>query len=89
MRWFWEILHEMDDTHKRQFLMFSTGSDRSPLRGLAQLNFTITGIGLDDTRLVSAHTCFNDIILPRYSSKEIMKAKVYQSIQHCEGFGLI
>jgi hypothetical protein len=87
--WFWEILHSFSDEEKKNFLMFATGSDRSPLRGLSQLSFTITGTGLDDSRIPSAHTCFNDLILPKYSTKEIMSSKIYQAIEHNEGFGLI
>ena len=69
--------------------MFSTGSNRSPLRGLETLNFTISATGLDDERLPSAHTCFNDIILPKYSSKDQMRKKILQALENKEGFGLI
>ena len=89
IKWFWEVLHSLDEEHKKKFLMFATGSDRSPLRGLGQLKFTITGQGLDDSRLPSAHTCFNDIILPRYSSIDVLRQKVMQAIENCEGFGLM
>lgn len=89
IKWFWEIIHEFTDQEKKDFLMFTTGSDRSPLRGLSQLAFTITGTGLDDTRLPSAHTCFNDLILPRYSSKEMLRTKLLQAMENKEGFGLI
>ena len=89
VKWFWEILHEFDDHQKKELLMFATGSDRSPLRGLETLNFTITATGLDDNRIPSAHTCFNDVILPRYSSKDNMRQKLIQALEHKEGFGLI
>lgn len=89
IRWFWEILHEMTDIQKKEFLLFATGSDRSPLRGLETLNFTITATGMDDSRIPSAHTCFNDVILPRYSSKAVMRQKLLQALEHKEGFGLI
>lgn len=89
MKWFWEIVHDFDDEQKKKFLRFVTGSDRSPLRGMSQLAFTITGTGLDDERLPSSHTCFNDFILPKYSSKELLKGKLLQAIEYHEGFGLI
>lgn len=89
IKWFWEILEEFDEEQKKAFLMFTTGSDRSPLRGLGELNFTITSTGLDDERLPSAHTCFNDLILPKYSSKENMRIKILQAMENKEGFGLI
>lgn len=89
VKWFWEIVNEFTQEEKKGFLLFSTGSDRAPLRGLETLNFTITATGLDDNRIPSAHTCFNDVILPRYSSKEIMRQKILQALEHKEGFGLI
>lgn len=89
IKWFWEIVHALPQEEKKKFLMFTTGSDRSPLRGLSQLAFTITGTGLDDTRLPSAHTCFNDLILPKYTSKAVMETKLLQAIENNEGFGLM
>lgn len=89
VQWFWEIVHEFSQEQKKEFLLFATGSDRSPLRGLETLNFTITATGLDDNRIPSAHTCFNDVILPRYSSKAVMRQKLLQALEHKEGFGLI
>lgn len=89
VKWFWEVLEQFDDKQKKAFLMFVTGSDRSPLRGLSELHFVVTGTGLDDTRLPSAHTCFNDLILPKYSSKEILSQKLLKAMENNEGFGLI
>lgn len=89
VKWFWEVVHELTEEEKKHFLHFTTGSDRAPLRGMSQLGFTITGTGLDDARIPSAHTCFNDLILPKYSSKEILRSKLLRAIENKEGFGLI
>jgi ubiquitin-protein ligase E3 A len=70
-------------------LLFSTGSDRSPLRGLSDLRFILARQAQDDTRLPSSHTCFNHFLLPDYSTKEILKQKLLQSLQNAEGFGLM
>lgn len=87
--WFWEVLHEFDDAHKRMFLKFTTGSDRSPIRGLAEINLIVMLQAQDDERLPSAHTCFNHLILPQFSSKEQLKKKLVQAIENHEGFGLM
>jgi ubiquitin-protein ligase E3 A len=63
-------------------------SDRSPIEGLSQLGFVISRNGNDDTRLPSAHTCFNHLLLPQYSSEDIMRDKLKYAIEHSEGFGL-
>ncbi len=86
--WFWEIIHEFNEEYKRMFLKFTTGSDRTPLRGMADLGLTIMVQGEDDERLPSAHTCFNHLILPRYTSKEKMRKKLMQAVENNEGFGL-
>lgn len=64
------------------------GSDRSPIDGLAHVNFVISKNGDDDTRLPSAHTCFNHLLLPAYSNKEVLTRKLHYCIQEAEGFGL-
>lgn len=87
--WFWEVINEFSDDEKRRFLKFTTGSDRGPLRGLAELKLIIMVQGLDDERLPSAHTCFNHLILPKYSTKEKLKEKMVKAIEHHEGFGLM
>ena len=89
VKWFWEILHSFDNDNKKKFLLFSTGSDRSPLRGLSDLRFIVGRQAADDTRLPSTHTCFNHFLLPEYSSKEILESKLKQAMENCEGFGLV
>ena len=35
-----------------------------------------------------AHTCFNQLVLPAYKSKRILKQKLIAAIENAEGFGL-
>lgn len=63
-------------------------SDRSPIDGLQHMNFVISRNGDDNERLPSAHTCFNHLLLPQYSSKEILEQKLRYCIEESEGFGL-
>jgi len=89
IRWFWEVLYELSPLEKKKFLMFSTGSDRAPLRGLKDLKFIVAKNGEGTDRLPSCHTCFNHFLLPNYPSKEILKIKLLQAIENCKGFGLM
>lgn len=89
VKWFWEVVHGLTDDQKRQFLKFTTGSDRSPLRGLGELNLIIMVQALDNERLPSAHTCFNHLLLPQYSSKDQLRNKLLKAIENNEGFGLM
>lgn len=38
-------------------------------------------------RLPMAHTCFNQLILPEYKTKESLKSKLQIAIENAEGFG--
>jgi len=85
---FWEVIHSFNEEQKRNFLAFSTGSDRAPIKGLGSMIFVIARHGPDSETLPSAHTCFNHLLIPEYSSKEKLQEKLLKAIQNSEGFGL-
>ena len=89
IKYFWEILLEFKEEEKKKFLSFVTGCDRAPIDGLGSLPITISNGGTDLNQLPSAHTCFNNLILPDYKNKEKMKEKLLNAINYSEGFGLI
>ena len=87
IKYFWEILMELNEEEKKKFLFFVTGCDRAPIDGLGSLPFVISrNAKFDD--LPSSHTCFNHLILPDYQNKECMKQKILTAINFSEGFGL-
>ena len=86
---FWEILLEFNEEEKKKFLSFVTGCDRAPIDGLGSLPITISNGGTDIEQLPSAHTCFNNLILPNYKNKEKLKKNLLIAINYSEGFGLI
>lgn len=90
--WFWEIvLEDFTDEQKRKLLAFSTGSDRAPITGLEDIEFIIgvEGDENDQDKLPTAHTCFNQLLLLPYSTKEKLKTKLSQAVENCEGFGMV
>ncbi|CAF4157074.1 unnamed protein product [Rotaria sp. Silwood2] len=90
IQWFWQVFHKMSEAEKKKFLLFLTGSDRVPVFGWSQtLPMTIQRSHIDDIHLPVSHTCFNILDLPAYSSKEILKAKLLEAIQHNQGFNLV
>ena len=89
IKYFWEILLEFNEEEKKKFLSFVTGCDRAPIDGLGSLAITISNGGTDLNQLPSAHTCFNNLILPDYKNKEAIKKKIHIAINYSEGFGLI
>lgn len=40
-------------------------------------------------RLPTAHTCFNVLLLPEYSSQEKLDERLSKAINYAEGFGMI
>ncbi|CAI5746645.1 unnamed protein product [Peronospora destructor] len=88
IRDFWVIVHAFSLEDKKKLLRFATGSDRVPIRGLSNLVFIISRNGPDSDRLPTAHTCFNHLLLPEYSSRAKLKGLLLLAINQAEGFGL-
>ncbi|XP_018429019.1 PREDICTED: probable E3 ubiquitin-protein ligase HERC4 [Nanorana parkeri] len=86
---FWEVFHELSLEKKKQFLLFLTGSDRIPILGMKSLKLIIQPTGGGEDFLPVAHTCFNLLDLPKFTSKETLSAKLIQAIDHYEGFSLV
>jgi len=88
IKYFWEVVSDFDEEEKKKLLSFITGCDRAPINGLGNLVISITKIETDINKLPSAHTCFNDLLLPDYKDKELLKKCLLISINFSEGFGL-
>jgi HECT-domain (ubiquitin-transferase) len=87
--WFWDILHSLPLEQKREFLRFTSGSDRAPVGGLGKLSICIQRAGPDTDRLPTSHTCFNILLLPEYASREKMAERLVTAITNSSaGFGL-
>ncbi|KAG8454208.1 hypothetical protein GDO86_000737 [Hymenochirus boettgeri] len=88
VRIFWETFHEFPLEKKKNFLLFLTGSDRIPIYGMSSLRIIIQSISSGEDYLPVAHTCYNLLDLPKYSSKETLRRRLTQAIDHYEGFSL-
>lgn len=86
---FWSVVHAFSLEDKRKLLQFTTGSDRVPIGGLSRLKLVIAKNGPDSDRLPTAHTCFNVLLLPEYSSKEKLKDRLVKAINYSKGFGML
>ena len=58
IKWFWEIMYELDDTQKASFLQFVNGTSRVPLQGFKALQ------GMGGVNKFSIHKAFNTSQLP-------------------------
>jgi len=88
IQWFWEFFEQADPKSQRRILGFITGSDRIPAMGAASLVIKIAFAGKDYRRFPIARTCFNQLMLWKYRSKEELVDKVWRAVTESEGFGL-
>ena len=89
-KWFWDIVfNDFSDEQRKKLLAFTTGSDRAPITGLEDVEFIVGLEGEDEEKLPIAHTCFNQLIFPKYKSREKMASKLKQAIENSEGFGMV
>jgi len=89
IKYFWEVVHDFSLEDKKKLLFFTTGSDRAPIGGLGKLEFVIMKHGEDGSMLPSAHTCFNHLLLPPYSTKVKLREMLEKAINNSTGFGLL
>ena len=93
IQWFWEVLSELTNPEKAEFLQFVTGSSKVPIEGFAALQgmrgphrFNIhKAYGEDYNRLPVAHTCFNQLDLPEYPSKELLRERLLLAVREGKG----
>ncbi|XP_061107093.1 probable E3 ubiquitin-protein ligase HERC3 [Conger conger] len=86
---FWTVFFELSEEKKKDFLSYMTGSDRLPIRGLANIKITIVNQNKpnpDDFYPV-ANTCYRCLYLPNYSSIHVLREKFVHAISFYEEFG--
>ncbi|KAG8365159.1 hypothetical protein BUALT_Bualt18G0075300 [Buddleja alternifolia] len=95
VQWFWEVVTGFNKEDMARLLQFVTGTSKVPLEGFKALQgisgpqrFQIHKAYGAPERLPSAHTCFNQLDLPEYSSKEQLQERLLLAIHEAsEGFG--
>ncbi len=76
VRWFWLLVRSWPVEKQKKLLTFATGSDRIPIKGLAHMGFVLQNNTTDTSRMPTASTCFNTLLLPAYS-RYVIKCCVY------------
>jgi len=87
--WFWEVVDDYSEELRARLLQFVTGTSGVPAQGFAYLQgndgnirkFAISSIALNTSLFPRAHTCFNRIDLPLYTSKQQLKDKLTLAVQ--------
>ncbi|KAJ7287510.1 hypothetical protein C8J57DRAFT_1707813 [Mycena rebaudengoi] len=92
--WWWRALKSFNRDERAKVLSFATGTSKVPLGGFTDLQgvqgvqrFSIHRAYGDSDRLPQAHTCFNQIDLPQYSSYDMLRQQLLLAIiEGGEGF---
>ncbi|KAK1310386.1 E3 ubiquitin-protein ligase UPL1 [Acorus calamus] len=95
VQWFWEVAKAFNKEDMARLLQFVTGTSKVPLEGFKALQgisgpqrFQIHKAYGAPERLPSAHTCFNQLDIPEYSTKEQLRERLLLAIHEAsEGFG--
>lgn len=91
--WFWTHIRNMDQPTRGKFLQFCTASSRVPVQGFKALTgddglemwFSIEAVSLERCIYPRAHTCFNRLELPLYTSE----ADLIRYVDEAVGVGLV
>jgi E3 ubiquitin-protein ligase HUWE1 len=97
IKWFWSAVRSFKKMEVVGLVQFVTGTAQVPLGGFKNLTgssghggkIEIQKTHVRENHLPVAHTCFNQLELPAYSSYNLLRQKLHQAITMCqEGFGL-
>ena len=84
---FWEVFTKMSQEERQNMLKFATGATRVPLDGFDP-QFTITRGSSGTESLPSAHTCFNQLVLPPYMDASVLAKKLRTAVTETASFEL-
>ncbi|XP_046367901.1 E3 ubiquitin-protein ligase HECW2-like isoform X1 [Haliotis rufescens] len=94
IQWFWMAIEKFNNERRLRLLQFVTGTSSIPYEGFSALRgsngprkFCIEKWG-KQTSLPRAHTCFNRLDLPPYSSSESLFEKLVMAVEETSTFGI-
>ncbi|XP_070210809.1 E3 ubiquitin-protein ligase HECW2-like isoform X3 [Littorina saxatilis] len=94
IQWFWEAIEKFDNERQLRLLQFVTGTSSIPYEGFSSLRgsngprkFCIEKWG-KTTSLPRAHTCFNRLDLPPYTSSDMLSEKLTMAVEETSTFGI-
>ena len=94
IQWFWTAVERFDNEQRLRLLQFVTGTSSVPFEGFAALRgsngprkFCIEKWG-KIAALPRAHTCFNRLDLPPYTSFEMLVEKLTIAVEETSTFGI-
>ncbi|XP_033762658.1 E3 ubiquitin-protein ligase HECW2-like [Pecten maximus] len=94
VQWFWTAIEKFDNERRLRLLQFVTGTSSIPYEGFSALRgsngprkFCIEKWGRISS-LPRAHTCFNRLDLPSYTSFDMLFEKLVTAVEETSTFGI-
>ncbi|XP_077977948.1 E3 ubiquitin-protein ligase HECW2-like [Glandiceps talaboti] len=94
IQWFWQAVERFDNERRLRLIQFVTGTSSIPYEGFAALRgsngprkFCIEKWGKISS-LPRAHTCFNRLDLPPYTSYAMLLEKLITAVEETSTFGI-
>ncbi|KAL8715890.1 MAG: hypothetical protein Q9220_000557 [cf. Caloplaca sp. 1 TL-2023] len=88
VRAFWRTVENFSPRQLKLLMEFVTASDRLPITGMRNMPFSLQKNGDSDDRLPTSLTCYGKLLLPAYSSQEVLEEKLCIAIENSKGFGV-
>ncbi|KAI6657993.1 Apoptosis-resistant E3 ubiquitin protein ligase 1 isoform X2 [Oopsacas minuta] len=91
LSWFWTLAESLPQAGRARIVQFTTGSGQLPPGGFDSLSprFQI-GLSPSSHKLPTAHTCFNQLLLPNHSTYEEFRCMFNLAMKEgAEGFGMV
>ena len=87
------LLGDLSVRERAKVVSFSCGTGRLPADGFKGLGPSFC-ISVDDKQpkenLPSSHTCFNQLVLPPYTSREVLEKQMKKAVGYAsQGFGFV
>ncbi|KPP69995.1 hypothetical protein Z043_111209 [Scleropages formosus] len=80
---FWDVFEEMTQDQKKSFFWFVTGDRRVPILGMDQIKMKVkVKLQSTDDHYPGALICHHLLWLPIYETKEGLKTKLIEAINH-------
>ena len=83
VEYLWATLEEATQAQRSMVLNFVTGCPKLPLD---ELSMEIVRSELGPDALPTSHTCFNQLVLPDYTTQEQLQEKLFVALESAEGF---
>jgi E3 ubiquitin-protein ligase HERC1 len=89
VQWLWQILQEFSNDERMLFMRFVSGRSRLPANpaDIAQ-RFQVMRVERAVGGLPTAQTCFFQLRLPPYSSRQVMAQRLRYAIHHCRSIDM-